>query len=448
MTSALSTATSRKGAGTPLKRVIGAAAFGQFVEFYDFVVYAYSAAVLAKLFFPSTDPVASVLSVFGVYAVGFFMRPLGGIVFGLLGDRIGRRKLLTTVILLMGGATMAIGLIPSYQQIGIMAPVLLILCRMVQGFSAAGETIGSNAFVAEHAPAGKRGLYVAFTYSFSTVPSVAAALFVLLLTNVLGAESYESWGWRIAFLVGGPIALIGLYIRTKVDESPVFEAAQTTAAHAPRKRVSGQSILHAVALASVSALAFYTLSGYMVTYLTSAAKMATGDALLSNGIALSVAVVFFWIGGALTDRFGRKPVILAAVGAAILLYLPAFWLIGLGTMPSALAGQLVIAVVFGLYWGGIGVTIIELFPARNRVGAGTICWNMAFTVFGGTAPLISTWLIAQTGVLVAPGIFMVLLAVIAFVILLKLPETRGRDLLHAGNPPAEGAGDAGAEAGR
>lgn len=442
MTSALRTPAPQQGSGTPLKRVVGAAAFGQFVEFYDFVIYAYSAAVLGKLFFPTADPVASVLSVFGVYAVGFFMRPLGGIVFGLLGDKIGRRRLLTLVILLMGGATMAIGLIPSYQQIGILAPILLILCRMVQGFSAAGETIGSNAFVAEHAPAGKRGLYVAFTYSFSTVPSVVAALFVLLLTNVLGPESYESWGWRIAFLVGGPIALIGLYIRSKVDESPVFKAAQQAQADAvdtPRKKVSRPAILQALALASVSALAFYTLSGYMVTFLTSAAKLPTGQALLSNGIALGVAVVFFWIGGALTDRFGRKPIILGAVGAAILLYLPAFWLIGLGTMSSALVGQLIIAVVFGLYWGAIGVTIIELFPARNRVSAGTICWNMGFTVFGGTAPLISTWLISQTGVLVAPGIFMVALAVIAFVILLKLPETRGRDLLHAGDQSAEAA---------
>lgn len=203
-----------------LRRVTTSAALGQFVEWYDFVIYAYSAVIIAKLFFPSEDPVAGVLAVFGVYAVGFLMRPLGGIVFGLLGDRMGRRQLLVIVIVTMGAATMGIGLLPTYGQVGVLAPLLLILCRMVQGFAAAGETVGSNAFVAEHAPTGRRGLYVAFTYSFSTVPSVAAALFVLFLTNTLGETTYNAWGWRIAFLIGGPMALIGLYIRTKVDESP------------------------------------------------------------------------------------------------------------------------------------------------------------------------------------------------------------------------------------
>ncbi len=429
-----------------LRRVITSSAIGQFVEWYDFVIYAYSAAIIAKLFFPTEDPVAGTLSVFAVYAVGFLMRPLGGIVFGLLGDRIGRRRLLVIVIVMMGAGTMGIGLLPTYQQIGIVAPILLVLCRMVQGFSAAGETVASNAFVAEHAPRGRRGLYVSFTYSFSTVPSVVAALFVLALMNGLGTDAYESWGWRIAFLVGGPMALVGLYIRKKVDESPVFEAAQAAheiakAEHVEQHKTSSRSaVIQTIALAALSSLGFYTLSGYMVSYLTTSANLPSSDALLTNGISLFIAFTCFWAGGALSDRFGRRPVLFAVIGAIIVVYLPAFWLAGLGTFASALVGQLVIAVVLGLYWGVFGITVVELFPTRNRVSGAMISYNLAYTVFGGTAPLVATWLIATTGLAVAPGIYTMVIAVIVLLFVLRIPETRGSSMLHDDDRAPIGAG--------
>lgn len=201
--------TSAKAAHAPaigmsgMRRVLASAAIGQFVEWYDFVVYAYSASIIARLFFPNSDPTAALLSTFAIYAVGFVMRPLGGFVFGSLGDRIGRRRVLSLVILMMGGATIAIGLLPTYAQVGVLAPILLVICRLIQGFSAAGETIGSNALVAEHAPKGRRGLYVAFTYSFANIPPIAAALLVLMLTNVLTGEDYASWGWRIPSWLAG-----------------------------------------------------------------------------------------------------------------------------------------------------------------------------------------------------------------------------------------------------
>jgi MHS family proline/betaine transporter-like MFS transporter len=425
----------RATASSSLRRVITSAALGQFVEWYDFVIYAYSAAIIGALFFPEADPVAALLSVFGIYAVGFLMRPVGGIVFGLLGDRIGRRRLLVIVILTMGAATMAIGLLPTYAQVGVLAPILLVVCRMVQGFAAAGETVGSNAFVAEHAPRGRRGLYVSFTYSFSTLPSVAAALFVLFLTNVFGQEVYDSWAWRIAFLVGGPMALIGLYIRTRVDESPVFEEAKAVQdAHVERaapKTSTRPAVVQTIALAALSSLAFYTLSGYFVSYLTTSANVPSGDALLSNGIALFISFVCFWAGGALSDRFGRKRTLLITIWAIILLYLPALWLAGLGSMWSALVGQIVIGIVFGIYWGAFGITVLELFPTRNRLSGATISWNVAYTVFGGTAPLLATWLIAQTGIIVAPGIYMMVIALIVFFCVVRMPETAGSDLLHA-----------------
>ncbi|MHA3724126.1 MFS transporter [Leucobacter sp. HY1910] len=424
-----------------LRRVIASSAIGQFVEWYDFVIYAYSATIIAKLFFPTDDPVAGVLSVFGVYAVGFAMRPLGAIVFGLLGDRIGRRSLLVIVIIMMGAGTMGIGLLPTYETVGILAPILLVLCRMIQGFSAAGETVGSNTFVAEHAPKSKRGLYVAFTYSFSTVPSVVAALFVLFLINVLGEPVYDAWGWRIAFLIGGPMALVGFYIRAKVDESPVFEAAQEAkdakkalpAAAVPEKKESStKAVVQTLALAALSSLGFYTLSGYMVTFLTTGAKLPESEALLTNGVALFIAFMCFWAGGALSDKYGRRPVLYAIIIAAIVLYLPAFWLVGTGHLWTAMLGQLVIAVIFGMYWGVFGVTVVELFPTRNRLSGATISYNMAYTLFGGTAPLIATWLISQTGSLLAPGIYMMAIAVVALIIVIatKMPETAGKSMLH------------------
>jgi len=453
------------GTGKPiefssLRRVIASSAIGQFVEWYDFVIYAYSATIIGKLFFPTEDPVAGILAVFGTYAVGFAMRPLGGIVFGLLGDRIGRRNLLVIVIVMMGAGTMGIGLLPTYHSVGLIATALLVVCRMVQGFSAAGETVGSNTFVAEHAPRKRRGLYVAFTYSFSTVPSVAAALLVFVLIHTLGQPIYDSWGWRIPFLLGGPMALIGFYIRNRVDESPVFEAAQKAKAVqaesgqgtaevgktvSPVKESSARAIVQTLALAALSSMAFYTLSGYMVTFLTTGSHLPEDQALVTNGIALFIAFVCFWAGGALSDRYGRRPVLYSIIIAAILLYLPAFWLAGLGTLWGALIGQLVIGVIFGLYWGVFGITVVELFPTRNRVSGATISYNVAYTVFGGTAPLVATWLIAQTDMLIAPGIYMMLIAIIALVIVVatKMPETADKSLLHADDQASSISNDQG-----
>lgn len=209
-----------------LRKVLASAAIGQFVEWYDFVIYAYSASILATLFFPSEDRVASILATFAVYAVGFVMRPIGAIVFGHLGDRVGRKNVLGIVILIMGAATFGIGVLPTYEQIGIGAALLLVACRLAQGMSAGAETTGSNTWVAEHSPEGRKGRYVAFSYSFANLPAVFASMLIFTLTSSMPAASYETWGWRIPFLLGGVFALVGLYIRQRADESPEFLAAK------------------------------------------------------------------------------------------------------------------------------------------------------------------------------------------------------------------------------
>ncbi|GAA0614202.1 MFS transporter [Paenochrobactrum glaciei] len=418
-----------------MRRVLGSAAIGQFVEWYDFVIYAYSAGIIAKLFFPNTDPVAALLATFAVYAVGFLMRPLGGFVFGSLGDRIGRRQVLSLVILMMGGATLAIGLLPTYDQIGIMAPILLVVCRLIQGLSAAGETVGSNSFVAEHAPAEKRGLYVAFTYSFANIPPIVAALFVLLLTNILTAEDYAGWGWRIPFLIGAPLALVGLYIRNKVDESPAFKATQAAkrVASTPiRDAVQNQKqqMLFSFALAAFSSLGFYTLSGYFVSYLTTTIKLDQNSALISNSVALFVAFVFMILGGKLSDTYGRKPLLIIGVLMNAAICIPAYMVASQGSLASAIIGQSMLAVGCGLFWGPVGIALLELFPTRTRFSASAISYNMAYTIFGGTAPFIGVWLIMQTGNKFAPAYYMAAISVAVLVAILFMPETSRESLIH------------------
>ncbi|WP_205789712.1 MFS transporter [Microvirga makkahensis] len=414
---------------------MSSAAIGQFVEWYDFVVYAYSAAIIAKLFFPNSDPTAALLSTFAIYAVGFVMRPLGGFVFGPLGDRIGRRRVLSLVILMMGAATVCIGLLPTYSQIGILAPILLVICRLIQGISAAGETVGSNSFVAEHAPSDRRGLYVAFTYSFANLPPIVAALLVLFLTNVLSGEAYASWGWRIPFLIGGPLALVGLYIRDKVEESPAFKATQAA------KRVAANPMLEAVrdqkqqmgfsfALAAFSSLGFYTLAGYFVSYLTATVGLNSNAALVSNSIALFTAFVMMIVGGHLSDRFGRKPILLIGLIINAAVCIPAYLLAASGSLLTAIIGQSLLAIGCGLFWGPVGIALLELFPTRTRFSASAISYNLAYTIFGGTAPFLGTWLILQSGSKIAPAIYMAVLSVAVLLVVSRIPETYRKSLIH------------------
>lgn len=418
------------------RRVVTSAALGQFVEWYDFVVYAYSAGVIARLFFPNSDPVAALLAAFAVYAVGFLMRPVGGLVFGVLGDRLGRRGILALIILLMGGSTVAIGLLPTYQQIGIYAPILLVLCRLVQGLSAAGEATGSNSFVAEHAPTGQRGRWVALTYSFANIAPVVAALVVLLISNMMSGAEYDSWGWRIPFIIGGPLALVGLYIRSKVDETPAFKAtiaARRTAATPLRDafQYNRKAMGFTFALAALSSLGFYTLAGYFVSYLTGPVGLSKNDALISNSIALFIAFLSMNIGGYLSDILGRRFLIIGDVFLSAIACVPGYLLASHGTLWSAILGQGLIALCTGPFWGAMPIVLLELFPTRTRFTGSAISLNLAYAMFGGTAPYIGTWLVAATGSKLAPAYYGTAIALLVLFVAFALPETFKSSLVHA-----------------
>jgi MHS family proline/betaine transporter-like MFS transporter len=407
--------------------VLGSAAIGQFVEWYDFVIYAYTASVIATLFFPTDDRVASLLATFAVYAVGFIMRPLGGIVLGHLGDKIGRRSILATVILLMGGSTAAIGLLPTYEQIGVLAPILLVICRLLQGASAGAETAGSNSLVAEHSPQNRRGFYVSFTYAFANLPAVFAALFVLLLTNTMGAELFSEWGWRIPFIVGGLFALVGLYIRMKVDETPAFVAARANNQVAKFPLLAAlrdhpKQIFFAFALAALSGLGFYTLTGYFTTYLKEAVGLSANDALISNSIALFAAFIVMPLAGWASDRIGRRPMILIGTIASAVASVPAYALASSGSLITAILGQTLLAVALSIFFGPFGVAFLEIFPPRVRFSGGAFGYNAAYVIFGGTAPFFSIWLVDVTGNLLAPAFYMAIVAIIVTFVALRLPE--------------------------
>lgn len=416
-----------------IRKVMSASAIGHFVEWFDFAVYAYAAPVIARQFFPEFDATAALLSTFAVYAVGFIARPVGAFLLGGLGDRFGRKKVLACVILLMGVATTLIGLLPTYAVIGVAAPILLVVLRMLQGLSAAGETIGSNSFVAEHSPVASRGRNVGIVYTASNLPPVIAALLVLALTAIMPGETYEEWGWRIPFLLGAPLAAVGLYIRTKVDESPAFVEMRETrqVESAPIRTVfieHWRSMLFVFSMAAVASLGYYSLTGYFYSYMTVTIGLSNHVALISNSVALLVTFFTVPVVAAISDRVGRRRTLLVAIVFSAIVTVPAYLLVGDGTMAAAITAQALLGLALGAVFGPAGPAYVEMFPARVRYTGASISYNMAFTIFGGTAPLLATGLIAWTGNEIAPAWYILAVTVLAGVVLWSMPETRHRSM--------------------
>jgi MHS family proline/betaine transporter-like MFS transporter len=406
-----------------------ASAIGHFVEWFDFAVYAYAAPIIASLFFPGFDPATALISTFAVYAVGFIARPAGAFLIGHLGDRFGRKRVLAGVILMMGLATTAIGLLPTYAQIGIWAPLLLLVFRLLQGLSAAGETIGSNSFVAEHSPIPRRGFFVGMVYTWSNLPPVIAALLVLGLTQWLAPEAYESWGWRVPFLLGAPLAIIGLYIRTRVDESPAFLALKQTdvVERAPIRAVFAnhwRSMLTVFSIAALASLSYYSLTGYFYSFMTVTVGLSSDDALISNSVALLITFVTVPFSGWISDRIGRRTMLLIGATVSAIVAIPAYLLATTGTLGTAMLGQALLGFALGLYFGAAGSAFVELFPARVRYSGASISYNLAFTIFGGTAPLLSAALISATGIKIAPAAYVVIVALLALFVIWRMPETK------------------------
>ena len=411
-----------------LRKAIAGSAVGNATEWYDYGVYAYVATEIADNFFPNSGLVGTFL----VFAVSFVLRPLGGMVWGPLGDRIGRQRVLAMTILLMAAATFLVGVLPTYDQIGAWAIVLLVLLRIVQGFSTGGEYGGAATFMAEYAPDRRRGFWGSFL-EFGTISGFTVAIGVVFATeSIIGEAAMSEWGWRVPFLIGGPIGLVGLYVRMKLEDTPVFREledrgqVEESAGSAIKDVVAEywRTILVLIGLVAALNVANYTLLAYMPTYLTETTGFASGDADLLVILGQVAMLVFIPIAGALSDRVGRKPMWGGSFIGLIVLSVPMFLLIAQGFW-QAVIGFAVLGVVFVAQLGTISATFPAMFPSHVRYGGMAIGYNISTALFGGTALYVNDFLIGAFDSDLMPAYYMIVASVVGLVALRWVVETKG-----------------------
>lgn len=417
--------------GTDPRRKIGAASIGQFGEIYDFAVFGFSVPILAVHFFPASDPVSGILSTFAVYAVAFFARPLGGLAFGFLADKIGRVKVLAVTIWLMAGATAFIGALPTYSSIGIAAPTLLVLCRLLQGFAMGGETSGATSYILESAPDGRRGFWVGIIWFVAHLPNALVALMLVLLQLLAGSEAYFDWLWRVPFLVGGLVGVVGFWMRRNLEDPKEYRDAKQSSDSAKLRsdrRAGIKSMIYVLLIQPIQTVASYLLLGFMYTFLVRDAHLDSLSALISNALAMLIVAAMIPIGGALSDRIGRKFVLtVGAIWIACAAY-PAILLAASGTFSGAMLGQLLVAVGLGLYGGATFVAAVEFFPTTFRATGHAVAYQLAVAIFGGTTPLVAAWLVGHFATPIAPAYYVIAIAVMCAVAVQFVPETKNVSL--------------------
>ncbi|MFD7993694.1 glycine betaine/L-proline transporter ProP [Streptomyces mexicanus] len=424
-----------------VRRAVKAAALGNAMEWFDFGVYSYIAVTLGKVFFPSGNPTAQLLSTFGAFAAAFLVRPLGGMVFGPLGDRIGRQKVLAVTMIMMAVGTFAIGLIPSYATIGVGAPILLLAARLVQGFSTGGEYAGASTFIAEYAPDKRRG-FLGSWLEFGTLAGyIGGAGLVTLMTALLSSHDLTSWGWRIPFLIAGPMGIIGLYLRMRLEETPAFaaevEKAESCRPKVPlREMVAGQwkALLLCMGLVLVFNVTDYMLLSYMPSYLTSELKYDETHGLLVVLAVMALMMIVQPFAGALTDRVGRRPVIAAGCVGFLFLSIPALLLIRQGSLLAVGLGMAALGLLLVCFTAAMPAALPALFPTRVRYGSLSIGFNVSVSLFGGTTPLVVTALIGATGNMMMPAYYMMAASLIGGAAVWFMAESAGRPL--PGSAPA------------
>lgn len=415
------------------KAVIGAS-IGNAVEWFDFAIYGFLATYIAANFFPSGDETAALLNTFAIFAAAFFMRPLGGFVFGPLGDRIGRQKVLALVILLMSAATLLIGLLPTYSALGIAAPLLLLVLRCVQGFSAGGEYGGGAVYLAEYAADERRGFVVTFMVWSGVLGFLLGSITVTLLQAGLPAAAMESYGWRIPFLLAAPLGLVGLYIRLRLDDTPEFTdlSSRDKVADRPLREAFGtswQPILQVIGLFLIFNVGYYVVFTFLPTYLIKTLAFSKTASFVSITLASLVALVLTLPFAALSDRIGRKPMLVAGAVAFAVLSYPLFLLLNSGSLVAAVTAHCVLAAIESIYISTAVTAGVELFATRVRYSGFAVGYNICVAVFGGTTPYAVTWLTAETGNPRAAAFYLVIAAVLSLGTVLTLRESAGKPLV-------------------
>ncbi|MEF9842011.1 MAG: MFS transporter, partial [Raoultibacter sp.] len=409
---------------------------GNFIEWFDYATYSYFAVIIAKVFFPTEDPAVALMQTFGVFAISFLLRPVGAIFWGSLGDKKGRKWALSTSIFLMTGATFMIGLLPGYGTIGLLAPLLLLVFRMVQGFSASGEYAGAATFLAEYAPSNKRGVYCSIVPASTAVGLLVGSMFATAMYGFLDPAAVEAWGWRIPFLLAGPLGLVAHYIRTRLEDSPTYTAMRKVveksdeAPHPIRDLLRNhlRALVISFGAAMLNAVGFYTVLTYLPTYLFEVVKMDHAQATLITTICLVAYVVFIFGMGHLSDKFGRKRMMITACVAFIAFTVPAFMLLNTGDFIVVLIVELCLCAILTVNDGTLSSYLTETFPTEVRYSGFALSFNMANALFGGTAPFIATALISATGSGLAPAWYMVGVSCVALVAMILSHEHTGKEL--------------------
>ncbi|MEU8979906.1 glycine betaine/L-proline transporter ProP [Streptomyces sp. NPDC048309] len=443
-----------------VKRAVKAASLGNAMEWFDFGIYSYLAVTIGHVFFPSGNGTVQLLSSFATFAVSFLVRPVGGMVFGPMGDRIGRKKVLALTMIMMAVGTFAIGLIPSYAVIGFWAPVLLILFRLVQGFSTGGEYGGASTFIAEYAPDRRRGFFGSFLELGTLAGYVGAAGLVTVLTGVLGSGGMESWGWRVPFLVAGPIGLVGLYLRLRLDETPAFQKLEDESSHKASDAASAveatakgdlakifrdywPTLILCVCLVGAYNITDYMLLSYMPTYLSDGMGYSETHGLLILIATMAVLMLIISQVGKLSDRFGRKPLLMAGMLGFLVLSVPAFLLVQQGGLAAVSAGMLMLGLSLVCMLGTMSAALPALFPTQVRYGSLSVGYNLSASLFGGTTPLVITALISATGSDMMPAYYAMAAALVGVIAVACMKETAQQPL--AGSPPSVGTPEEAAE---
>ena len=428
--------------------MVGKVAFssflGNFIEWFDYASYSYFATTIALVFFPSGNHTVAMLQTFGVFALSFVLRPVGALFWGNFGDKKGRKGALAISIMFMSGASFLIGCLPSYAKVGILAPILLLLLRMVQGFSASGEYAGAATFLGEYAPTKKRGIYCSLIPASTAIGLLAGSTLATFMTASLSSEVLTAWGWRIPFLMAGPLGLVVHYIRTKLADSPVYasmsealENKQQVASGTVSKQTSplrelfqhhAKALLISFGACVLNAVGFYTVLTYLPTYLSDIVGLASAQSSTITTICLVLYVALVFGMGHISDKFGRKKVLIGACAAFILLTVPAFLVLNTAQFWLVLIVELAMCATLTANDGTLSSYLTETFPTSVRFTGFAFSFNLANAIFGGTAPFIATWLIYTTGSSIAPAWYMVAVAAVALVAMILSHENTDKDL--------------------
>ncbi len=407
------------------KKTIMAGAIGNVVEWYDFAVFGFLAPFLSSQFFPSDDPISALINTFGVFAVGYLVRPIGGVVFGQIGDRLGRKRALQLSIIAMAVPTTLITFLPTHAQVGVLAPALLVVLRLAQGLSVGGELIGSMCYLVEAAPARRRGFFGSWSMFGAVGGILIGSGVATLLHNLLSPEQIHAWGWRLPFLGGVLIGVVGWRMRRALQETPEFLQIQDAGGIEKSPAIQALRemplrVLQAAGIVLLMGVGLYTLFVWMPTYLTHFVKPPIPHALLINTLAMVLLIAMMPVAGLLADRLGYKTVLFATTVAMAVLVYPLFTWIDTGSMKAVIVAGALFAIIIGCNFGSIPVAIVDLFPARLRYSGMGIGYNFSLAIFGGTAPLVATWLISASGILAAPAWYLIVIAGVTFITALTI----------------------------